>query len=237
MSVVAFGSGTNVYNTGTWKVAVESGTGKPIWSCKFSDDSTTIAVACVGCTNNAQFLSATNGAQTAKAAPNLNTGSQNIDWKTNSSTVAYSGTTGDKILYQITSNTSASYFSTGGGSGQNVLGVSYARDSTFIAIGLKSGVTTTFYVLNASSSTSGTVITAQSYGTTINSVRVSDDSQYIAVPASSTSIDFYRINCNSCPPGHYYNSTGCRMCTLDIIGCALCKNSTYCQACIPNYYL
>lgn len=237
VSVVAFGSGTNVYNTGTWKVAVESGTGKPIWSCKFSDDASTIAVACVGCTNNVQFLSATNGAQTAKAAPNPPTGSQNVDWKTGSNTIAYSGTTGDKNLYQITSNTSAQYFSTGGGSGQNVLAVSYAHDSTFIAIGLKSGVTTTFYVLNASSPTTGTIIFAQSYSSSINSVRVSDDSQYIAVPASSRSIDIFRVNCNSCPPGFYYNVTYCRMCSIDIVGCSLCKNSTYCFACFLGYYV
>jgi len=148
--------------------------------------------------------------------------------------VLYTGTNGDKSMYTITSpaNTSVSYFNTGG-SGSNVYSISCSRDGTFIAIGLKSGGTYGFYILNGTT----TPEVATVYGSSINSVRVSDDNNFILVPAGSSRLDIYARFCGTCPPGHYANKTDCKQCSIDIVGCFLCKNSSLCYSCYTGYYV
>lgn len=101
-----------------------------------------------------------------------------------------------------------------------------------MAAGGKAGHT---YIINAS----GPSLEAyyQEDNVNINSVRVSDDSNYVAVAKVDGVIHIYARHCISCPLGYYTNVTSCRMCSLDIIGCASCKNSTRCLLCYPAYYL
>lgn len=72
----------------------------------------------------------------------------------------------------------------------------------------------------------------------VNTVRVSDDSNFVAVGSIDGIIRIYSRTClNSCPVGYYFNKTSCRMCSSDIIGCSSCYNSTKCYTCDPGYYL
>lgn len=70
----------------------------------------------------------------------------------------------------------------------------------------------------------------------INSLRVSDDNNKVAVSRIDGVINIYKRLCQTCPVGYYSNIT-CRMCNLDMTGCYTCKNSTLCFDCYPGYYL
>jgi hypothetical protein len=72
----------------------------------------------------------------------------------------------------------------------------------------------------------------------IHSVRVSDNSNFVAVAYEDGVIHIYSRYCSAtCHIGYYYSSSGCTMCSLAIRSCALCDNSTVCLSCYPQYYL
>jgi hypothetical protein len=106
-------------------------------------------------------------------------------------------------------------------------------------------------IINNDDKTGSTGTTAFSVTNTNNvtSVRVSGDSAYVAVGNANGVVDIYSRYCGVCPIGTYLNYTSfffnasitnrnpCRMCSLDILGCAICSNSTLCFGCNIGYYL
>lgn len=113
--------------------------------------------------------------------------------------------------------------------------MSHSLDSTFIATGGKNGHTHIINVTNRGSPSIEAYFKESS--NSINSVRVSNDNNFVAVSRVDGIIHIYARNCLTCPVGYYTNLTSCRMCSLDLIGCAACKNSSKCQTCYTGYYL
>lgn len=171
----------------------------------------------------------TDGTTDANQSKNL---VKDVDFKQGTN-LLYGGCTCDKALYQLNptgaTGTLSNFINP---NVDEIWAVSYSLDTTFIAAGGKNGHT---YIINPS----GPTVEAyyQQSIAHVNSVRVSNDNNYIAVSNADGMIYIYARNCLTCPMGFYTNGSDCRMCSLDIIGCAQCKNSTKCYLCYPNYYL
>lgn len=71
----------------------------------------------------------------------------------------------------------------------------------------------------------------------IRSLRVSADSNFVATSHEDGTIRIYARRCTPCAYGFYRNASNCRMCSLDLTGCQSCLNSSLCLTCFPNYYL
>jgi hypothetical protein len=103
----------------------------------------------------------------------------------------------------------------------NIYAISAAKDQTFIAIGMSTATTTkqqlfsivipnTEYILN---SVNGTRNYSYNYSSTVWAVRVSYDSNYVAVGTANGSFDIFSRSCPVCPIGYYQNKTLCLMCS------------------------
>lgn len=120
----------------------------------------------------------------------------------------------------------------------NIWGVSVSKDSQLLAAG---GVGGNLYILNISTVTANPLPLVSRHAAQtavdVNTVRFSFDGNYIATGRADGVIDIYAKNCLQCPMTSYINGTTCRSCNTDMIGCSLCRNSTYCIACLLNYYV
>lgn len=115
----------------------------------------------------------------------------------------------------------------------NIWAVSQSPDNTYLAVGGKDGH---FYILDTIDRVNPSIDAYYKQPVDINSVRVSDDNNKVAVSRIDGVINIYVRTCSFCPVGYYLNVT-CRICTYDIVGCSSCKNSTLCYTCYSGYYL
>jgi hypothetical protein len=75
------------------------------------------------------------------------------------------------------------------------------------------------------------------YDIAVWGVRVSDNSNYVVLGTANGRIDIYARYCSRCQSGYYISNMTCRLCSLDMNGCATCRNSSYCLTCYLGYYL
>lgn len=108
-----------------------------LWSCKFSDDGSTIGVGCIGCTGTVYLLNSIGTSGAISWTPGVSSGTNDVDFKANNSKVLFSGLSTDSNLYQITFTTTSSAISTTSNSTNNkVDAVSCSKDGSYTAIGL-----------------------------------------------------------------------------------------------------
>lgn len=119
--------------------------------------------------------------------------------------------------------------------GNDLYGAGYTKDDSYFALVGKNGI---IYMYNATNRVN-TLAETHNTGSDSNlvSAQFSYDSNWFATGNEDGTVYLYARFCQGCTVGTYPNQTYCRQCSLDIIGCAICKNSTYCQACHLGYYL
>jgi hypothetical protein len=150
-----------------------------------------------------------------------------LDFKSDSS-LLIAGTSNNRIYYEPIASTagrmSINQF-------QQILTVSYSKDGTFYASG---GTSNIAYIYNPNNTSNYNKSDSQD---TLTSSVFSYDGSYLLFGDSVGALFLYKKGCFDCQSGTYFNTTLCRKCDLDILGCRMCINSTFCQACQGDYYL
>jgi hypothetical protein len=135
---------TNINDfTLNWVTKLSTNTSAILWSCKFSDDGSTIGVGCIGCTSNSLFILESIANPTNPAGYGNSSGPYDIDFKKNDNNTLISSFYNFSNLYEV--NVIANTIligNTNGSPSNSIYAVSCSKDGSYVAIGLGSNTST-----------------------------------------------------------------------------------------------